>query len=158
MIDRPRKVEALAARVVLACVVTLMGSVVLTGCGGADDARLTTFVGHWHGHSRGLDVYRSGRGKEYIGTGTPPIATLTFDILRVAGTSVLAEAHIRVTSVRIVDQGAFFGSLPHKGQFGALRLRQGVITDSTTRVLYCAPGIDECDPISGPDLDDSNVA
>lgn len=159
MIDRPpAAAKALADRVVLVCVATVIWSVVLSGCGGADDARLTTFVGHWHGYSRGLDVYRSGRGKEYIGAGTPPIATLTFEVLRVAGTRVIAAAHIRVTSVRITHRSALFGFLPHKGELGTLRLRHGIITDSTTRVLYCAPGIDECDPTFGPDLDDSNVA
>ena len=70
---------------VLACVGILVGSLVLSGCGGADDARLATFVGHWWGHTRGIDVYRSGRGKEYIGTGAARLATLTFDILRVTG-------------------------------------------------------------------------
>ena len=116
------------------------------------------FVGHWHGHARGLDVYPSGRGKEYIGTGNPPIATLTFDVLRVSGTPVVADAQIRVTSVRITHRSALFSFVPHKGELGTLRLRQGVITDGTTRVLFCAPGIDECDPVFGADLDDSNVA
>jgi hypothetical protein len=141
----------------LAWIGALLGSLALAGCGGTDDARLTMFVGHWHGRSRGLDVYRSGRGKEYIGTGNPPLATLTFDILRVAGTRVVADAHIRITSVRITHRSALFGSLAHTGELGTLRLRHGIITDSTTRVLYCAPGIDECDPIFGPDLDDLNV-
>lgn len=95
----------------LVCVAILIGSVVFSGCGGAADARLATFVGHWHGPARGLDVYRSGRGKEYIGTGNPPIATLTFDVLRVAGTHVVADAQIRVTSVRITDRSALFGFL-----------------------------------------------
>jgi len=163
MIERSRTVgEVLPAQCLrgraLACLAALTGCLLLAGCGGADDARLGTFVGHWHGDSRGLDVYRSGRGKEYIGTGSPPIATLTFDVLRVAGTPVVADARIRVTSVRITHRSALFGSLPHKGELGTLRLRHGIIIDSTTRVLYCAPGIDECDPIFGPDLDDSNVA
>ena len=137
----------------LACVGILIGSLVLSGCGGPDGAHLTTFVGHWHGHTRGIDVYRSGRGKEYIGSGAPAIATLTFDVLRVTGTHVVADARIRVTSVRIIDRSAFFGSLPHAGELGTLRLRHGIVTDSITRVYYCAPAIDECDPTSGVDTD-----
>ncbi len=137
----------------LACVGVLIGALALTGCGGADDAHVITFVGHWHGHARGIDVYRSGSGKEYIGSGTLPIATLTFDVLRVTGTPSVADAHIRVTSARIVARTAFFGSLPHTGAFGTLRLRHGIITDSITRVIYCAPAIDECDLTPGVDPD-----
>jgi len=137
----------------LACIGVLIGALALTGCGGADDAHLTTFIGHWQGLTRGIDVYRSGRGKEYIGSGTPAIATLTFEILRVTGTPSVADAHIRVTSVRIAARTAFFGSLPHTGEFGTLRLRHGIMTDSITRVFYCAPAIDECDLIPGVDPD-----
>jgi hypothetical protein len=143
---------------VLSCVAVLIGTIGLSGCGGADDARLTTFVGHWRGHSRGIDVYHTGHGEEYIGSGAP-IARLTFDVLRVSGTRVVADAHIRVTSARIVDRGAFFGSLPYRGEVGTLRLRHGIITDSITRVFYCAPAVDECDPIAGVvDLDDPGMA
>jgi hypothetical protein len=162
MIDRLRAAVEAPARVVrgrahvcvvTVCVATLVGSVVLSGCGGADDARLTTFVGHWQGHSRGMEVFRSGRGREYIGKGASPIVTLTFDVLRVAGTRGVADARIRVTSVRIVKRSAFFGSLPHEGEFGTLRLRHGIITDSITRVFYCGPAVDECDITPGVDLD-----
>lgn len=142
----------------LVCVAALIGTIVLSGYGGADEAHLTTFVGHWHRQSRGMDVYRSGRGKEYLGASAPHTVTLTFDVLRVTGTQVAADAHIRVTSVRIANRKAFFGALPHKGESGTLRLRHGIITDSTTQVLYCAPGMDECDPHIRAGLDDSKVA
>jgi hypothetical protein len=144
--------------VALVCVAILVGCVVFSGCGGAADARLATFLGHWHGQARGLDVYRSGRGEEYIGAGNRPIVTLTFDVLGVSGTRGVDDAHIRVTSVRITRRSAYFGSSPRTGELGTLRLRDGIITDSTTRVLYCAPGIDECDPMLGPDVDDLKVA
>jgi hypothetical protein len=101
-----------------------------------------------------MDVFCSGLGKEHIGSGARPIARLTFDVLRVAGTSGVAAARIRVTSVRIANRGAFFGALPYKGEFGTLQLRHGIITDSITRVVYCATVIDECDPATGPDPDD----
>lgn len=155
--------RALAARVVAArvvvCAAALIGSVVaLSGCGGADDARLTTFAGHWHGDARGLDILRSGLGKEHIGSSARPIVTLTFEVLRVAGASGVAKARIQVTSVRLANTRTFFGLLPYKGEFGTLQLRRGIITDSTTRVVYCAPAIDECDPPTGPDADDANTA
>lgn len=138
----------------LACLAALAGCLILAGCGGADDARLATFVGHWRGHARGMNVLPSGRGTESIGPTRRRLATLTFDVLRVAGTGAVANARIRVTSVRIVARGAFFGFLPHTGEFGTLRLRHGIITDTITRVAYCAPAIDECDLIPGEDSDD----
>ena len=141
----------------LLCLTTLTASIAAVGCGGAGDAHLTTFVGHWRGHARGMDVYRSGRGTESIGPRRRRLATLSFDVLRVAGTAAVANARIRVTSVRIVAKNAFFGLLPHTGELGTLRLRHGIITDTITRVVYCAPAIDECDLIPGvdPDLDPS---
>ena len=141
----------------LACIGVLIGALALTGCGGADDAHLTTFIGHWQGHTRGIDVYRSGRGEEYIGNRRAPITTLTFEVLQVTGTPNVATAQIRVTSVRIANGTAFFGSLPHTGELGTLQLRRGIITDSTTRIRYCAPAIDECDSPSGADPDDPYV-
>jgi hypothetical protein len=106
-----------------------------------------------------MDIYGSGRGKEYVWGGPRRLVTLTFDILRVAGTPAAADARIRVTSVRVVDRRAFFGLRPHRGEFGTLRLRRGIVTDSTTNVFYCAPAVDECDPISGVDQDpDPNMA
>ena len=162
MTKRSTAGDVLAARCVggraLACLAVLTGCLLLAGCGGADDARLATFVGHWRGHARGMNVYRSGRGTESIGPTRRRFVTLTFNVLRVAGTGAAAYARIRVTSVRIVARNAYFGFLPHRGEYGTLRLRHGIITDTITRVIYCAPGIDECDPIFGPDLDDSNVA
>jgi hypothetical protein len=104
-----------------------------------------------------MDVYGSGHGKESIGTSRRRLATLTFNVLQVTGTASVANARIRVTSARIANKSAFFGILPHRGELGTLRLRHGVITDSVTRVVYCAPGIDECDPIFAPDPDDSTV-
>jgi hypothetical protein len=102
---------------------------------------------------RGIDVYRSGLGKEYAGRGRHQLVTLTFKVLRVTGTPSVADARIRVTSARVFKKGAYFGFLPHAGEIGTLRLRHGIVTDSVTRVMYCAPGIDECDPTSGVDTD-----
>lgn len=146
-------VRCLHARA-LACLAALTGCLLLAGCGGVNDARLATFVGHWRGHARGMDVYRSGHGTESIGPTRRRLATLTFDVLRVAGTPAVANARIRVTSVRIVARGAFFGLLPHTGEFVTFRLRHGIITDTITRVVYCAPAIDECDLTPGVDPDD----
>ena len=107
---------------------------------------------------RGIDVYGSGLGKEYAGRGRHELVTLTFKVLRVTGTPGVADARIRVTSAQVFNRGAYFGFVPHVGELGTLRLRNGIVTDSITRVVYCAPGIDECDPALGPDPDDRYVA
>lgn len=60
----------------------LVGLPVAGGANRAVNARLTTFVGHWRGHSRGLDIFRSGHGREYIGSGAPGRRT---DIRRTRG-------------------------------------------------------------------------
>ena len=117
----------------------VLAALTLAACGGSDRARSATFVGHWFGHTRGIDVYRSGHGREYINSGAPPVATLTFDVLRVTGTASTADARIRVTSVRIFDKSAFPRAPPHVGELGTLALRHGVVTDSVTHVFYCAP-------------------
>lgn len=122
----------------------LLAALALAGCGGSGRGRLAIFVGHWWGHTRGIDVHGSGRGREYINSGAPPVATLTFDVLRVTGTPAAADARIRLTSVRIFDRTAFRRGRPRVGEFGTLRLRQGIVTDSITRVFYCAPKVDKC--------------
>jgi len=79
--------------------------------------------------------------------------------MRVTGTPGVADARIRVTSVRILDRSALFVYPPHAGELGTLRLRHGVVTDSITGVVYCAPAIDECDLTPGMDPDrDPNQA
>jgi hypothetical protein len=108
---------------------------------------------------RAIDIYHSGFGKEYAGRGRYRLVTLTFKVLRVTGTPGVADARIRVTSARVFERGAYFGFLPHVGELGTLQLRNGTVTDSITRVVFCAPGIDECDPTSGVDTDtDPSVA
>jgi hypothetical protein len=117
----------------------LFAAFVLAACGRSGHGRLAVFVGHWSGHTRGIDIHDSGRGREYINSGAPPVATLTFNVLRVTGTPAEADARIRLTSVRIFDRTAFPRGQPHVGEVGTLRLRHGIVTDTITHVFYCAP-------------------
>lgn len=110
-------------------------------------ARLNTFARYWWGHGRGLDIHRSGRGREFARTynSRPPYyVTLTFRVIRVSGSRTAAGARIRIISVR-----AWNHYLPHArrirvGALGTLRLRRGVVTDSLTQATYCAPNIGRC--------------
>jgi hypothetical protein len=108
--------------------------------GASPETHLATFVGHWFGHTRGIDIDRSGSGREYLSDGARPLATLTFKILGVKGTPAAADARIRVTSVHISDRRAFgHRGPPRVGELGSLRLRRGIVSDSTTGVYFCAP-------------------
>lgn len=106
-------------------------------------AALSAFLGHWWGHTRGIDVYGSGRGKEYINGGARPVLTLAFNVLGISGRQRTVVARIRVTAVRILDRSAV-GTLPYIGEIGTLRLRRGIVTDSITRGFYCASSVDQC--------------
>jgi hypothetical protein len=112
----------------------------LAACGGSDRGGLATFVGHWSGHTRGIDISRSGSGREYLGSGAAPVAKLTFKVLAVTGSATAAVAQIRVASVHIFDPSALGRrTSPRVGELGRLRLRHGVVTDSITRATFCAP-------------------
>jgi hypothetical protein len=132
---------------VVALVAALGGAAGLTlhltgsaGRGSSPVADLATFVGHWSGHTRGIDIDRSGSGREYLSDGARPVATLRFEILRVTGTPAAVDARIRVTSVHLFVRAAFgHRGPPRAGELGTLRLRHGIVSDSTTRVFFCAP-------------------
>jgi hypothetical protein len=108
-------------------------------------ASLTTFARYWWGHGRGLDIRRSGRGREYTRTylARPPYnATLRFQVVSVSGRAA-ADARIRIISVRD-SHHTFSHARIRVGQLGTLRLRHGVVTDSLTHGTYCAPEVDRC--------------
>jgi hypothetical protein len=110
------------------------------GTASSPQARLATFVGHWFGHTRGIDITGSGLGREYLNDGARPVAALTFEVRGVTGTPTAADAQIRVTSVRIFERHAFgHRGPPRVGELGSLLLWNGIVTDSTTRVYFCAP-------------------
>jgi hypothetical protein len=133
-------------RRLLACLALVVALLLLAGCGGAKHARLATFVGHWSGHTRGLDVYRSGRGREYVNAG-PRAIMLRFVVLHAVGTPTHSSARIRITAARI-DRKALSGGLrrhpPRVGQLGTLLLRRGVVTESLDGITYCARTVDRC--------------
>jgi hypothetical protein len=153
MRNRRALVAALLALVILGASVgfTVLGDRG-SGSGGtlpaSHRASLSTFLRHyWWGHGRLFSIHRSGRGVEQVRTYAPPrpyYAKLVFEVVSVSGTPLAADARIRVISVRGWNHYLPRARKIRMGQFGTLRIRRGVITDSLTRATFCAPKVDRC--------------
>lgn len=107
-------------------------------------ASLSTFVGRWGGHGKGLDIKPSGRGHEWVGIPSPHppyIASLSFRVISVTGTPARPVARYRITSARHWFR-AVSDAPVRIGTVGVLRLRRGVLTDSLMGNwrLFCGPG------------------
>ena len=106
----------------------------------ASAVSLSTFVGEWGGHTRGLTISHKGRGVETIGDGCcDEIIDLTFRVSRPRAGAHGALATITVTSVKVHDKSAFTKAhpAPHVGSVGTLRLAHHVLHESLTRTIYC---------------------
>lgn len=125
----------------------VLAAVVLGGCGAAQRASTRTFVGHWAGHTRGLDIASDGSGREYVNVaGFAHPLVVWFRIVRVYGTRSDAVARVLTTSV-VGPKGIL--RLAHRPNLraddsGSLLLKHGVITDGLTEDFFCAPHVDEC--------------
>ena len=105
-------------------------------------ATLATFARHWWGHTRAIDINKAGHATERIYSGCCiSVIDYTFRLMRPRGTVTHGSMTFRVTSVR-----RWGGPMtrPRLGQLGELRLSHGVITDSLTRVTFCAPRVGKC--------------
>lgn len=103
-------------------------------------ATLSTFVGTWYGHTRGLKIKSTGYAKESIGDGCcNPIIDLKLRLSKPHGTKQKASIRARVTSVQVHDPSVFTPAnpAPHVGQVRRLRLKHGVITEPLTGTVYC---------------------
>jgi hypothetical protein len=100
-------------------------------------ASLSTFVGHWGGHTRGLRISADGRGNEYADSGCCTRAyDLSFQIETVTGTIGRATATYRVT--RFKRHPTFDTPVMHTGQMGELRLSNGVVTNRESDDYFCS--------------------
>lgn len=137
---RPVEVARIAAVAVLA-------TVLLGGCGAARRATARTFVGHWRGHTRRLDIASGGLGREQVQlAGIARPLSIGFRVVRVHGTRDDAVARVLVTSVAGPRRTLARVRHPNlrAGDIGSLLLRHGVITDGLTEDVFCAPHVDEC--------------
>jgi hypothetical protein len=98
-------------------------------------AAVATFVGAWWGHTRSLQISRTGQAREVVDDGCcTRVVTLRFRLLKPSGTVNDATAPVRVIAVGRWDVAK---PRPRVGQLGRLRLRDGVVVDSLTGANYC---------------------
>ena len=103
-------------------------------------ATLATFTGGWIGHTRSLTIRRGGHASESIYSGCcDAVLNLTFRLSRPEGTWTSASATASVTGVWIRDRSAFSKAYrpPQVGEVRVLRLKEGVLTETLTRTVYC---------------------
>ncbi|MFL5960855.1 MAG: hypothetical protein ACJ75G_11390 [Gaiellaceae bacterium] len=99
-------------------------------------ANLATFAGRWGGHTRGLSITPTGRGREVADDGCcTRVYRLGLEILSVSGTLTRASAVYRVTSFRRHESGV---RRLRAGDVGRLRLRNGIVTNTLTHVFFCS--------------------
>lgn len=124
-----------------------LAALLVAGCGAARRASAQSFAGHWQGHTRGLDIDRSGHGREYLNVaGYAHPLVVRFRILRVYGTPSDAVARVLVTSV---DGPRAILKMVHRPNLradddAALLLKNGVIRDGVTGGDFCAPHVAKC--------------
>lgn len=110
-----------------------------TAAGTAPKATLATFAGEWIGHTRSLEITKTGRAVEHVDDGCcSPVYDLTLQLSNPRGTRVNATATATVVSVEVHDK-SFAKSHPRlrAGSVGRFTLRGGVVTDTLTGVYYC---------------------
>lgn len=99
-------------------------------------ASLASFAGYWGGHTRGLRITSGGRGVEDVNSGCCfREYHMTFQILSVSGTLTRATAAYRATSFKRFDRHV---ARVRVGRVGELLLRNGMVTNSLTRVFFCS--------------------
>ena len=98
-------------------------------------ATLATFAGGWGGHTRGLSITSTGRGREDADDGCCTREyELTFQILSVNGTLTRATAFYRATSFKPYESGMRL----HVGDVGKLVLKNGIVTNTLTGDFFCS--------------------
>ena len=98
-------------------------------------AAVATFVGAWWGHTRSLQISRTGQAREVVDDGCcTRVVTLRLRLSKPSGNVNDATALVRVTAVGRWDVAK---PRPRVGQLGRLRLRDGVVVDSLTGANYC---------------------
>jgi hypothetical protein len=114
---------------------TVMGCL-KAAVGAAPAAGFATFAGAWGGHTRGLTITSSGRGLETTDDGCCTHEyRLGFQIVSVSGTLTRATATYRVRSYT-----RFHDDVPdlRAGQTGKLVLKDGIVTNTLTRTIFCS--------------------
>ncbi len=108
-----------------------------TPTGSTPRARIATFAGSWGGHTRRLWITSGGRGLEITDDGCcHHVYRMSFQVISVSGTLTRATAAYRATSFNRYDSS--FRSRLHAGRIGKPLLRNGIVTNTQTRVFFCS--------------------
>jgi hypothetical protein len=110
------------------------------GCNNLASATRKTFLGAWFGHEHVLTINRHGVGLEDIWDGCCiHDEKLRIKLGRARGIEQAATVPFRVVSVHVYTPSDFTTSWPpaRVGDRGTLRLKDDIITESVTGVLYC---------------------
>ncbi len=101
---------------------------------------LKTFAGYWGGHSRSLNITRTGRAYEEISSGCCHyVIKLRFQLSHPRGTLLRAFATAKVTWVHVYDRSDFSKRYPapRMAQVGTISLRNGIIEEPLAGAWYC---------------------
>jgi hypothetical protein len=99
-------------------------------------ASLRTFAGYWGGHTRGLRIDPEGHGVEITDAGCCQREyRMTLRVLAARGSLTAAAAVYRVTSFDRYDRAA---PKVRTGRIGRLLLRNGIVTNTLTRIFFCS--------------------
>lgn len=99
-------------------------------------ASLATFAGSWGGHTRRLSITAGGQGVETTDDGCcTRVYEMSYQILSVSGTVTRATATFRVASY---TRSAPEAPAVQVGQAGSLVLRNGIVTNTLTKVYFCS--------------------
>ena len=109
---------------------------------GARPATVATFAGYWAGHTRGLQITRTGSATEHVNDGCcHAVIDIRYVLSQPRGVTSDATVRIRVTAVRLYNRAIYWktGPKPYVGQVARLRLKEHVITDPVTDTIFCGP-------------------
>jgi hypothetical protein len=102
------------------------------GAAGSD-----VFAFDWIGHTRDLKILRSGLAKETLYAGCcDHIVDVHFHVGDPHGSLSAGSLRARVTGVKVFDRSGA-SRLPRRGQTTRFRIRNGVLTEPLTGIIYC---------------------
>lgn len=110
-------------------------------CSSATASGPGPFVGTWEGHTRGLEITKSGTAVENVGDGCcDPVIDVTYQVSNVHQLGDIWVARAVVTAVKVFPGWSEGGKLdPRVGQTYGLKLTRGVVTSTLTGADYCSP-------------------
>jgi hypothetical protein len=131
----------LAARTLILVVLLVTPAGAAAHDAGTPPATLATFAGYWSGHTRGLQITRTGHAQENVDDGCcHRVVNIQYELSDPRGVTSDATVRARVTAVRLYNKAIYWTNRsrrPRVGQVARLRLKNHVITDPITDQIFC---------------------